>query len=213
MRERTLPRCVAGQLEAACRGGNCKTRNKRISISYPKQQQQQAAKGLPSSHTWRNQKRSQLDRATWGPPFPFFHHFGTLSHIDDNNHWINRRICRRCLFLPRVFLSIFLSLFGVVSTRKFPIARENSQVFYVCFLLCVGTQDSLLSTYNYVILELLRCEDKKGSVSLVVALKAFEMSKRMTEFSGFGKRKWKSMFPNWKQRMCDPLWQRNHWPS
>lgn len=54
-----------------------------------------------------------------------------------------------------------LSVFGVVSTRKFPIARENSQVFYVCFLLCVGTQDSLLSTYNYVILELLRCEDKK----------------------------------------------------
>lgn len=76
VRERTLPRCVAGQLEAACRGGNCKTRNKRISISYPKQQQ---AKGLPSSHTWRNQKRSQLDRATWGPPFPFFHYFGTLS--------------------------------------------------------------------------------------------------------------------------------------
>lgn len=82
-----------------------------------------------------------------------------------------------------------LPLFGVVSTRKFPIARENSQVFYVCFLLCVGTQDSVLSTYNYVILELLRCEDKKGSVSLVVALTAIEMSKRMTEFSRFGKRK------------------------
>lgn len=107
VRERTLPRCVAGQLEAACRGGNCKTRNKRISISYPKQQQ---AKGLPSSHTWRNQKRSQLDRATWGPPFPFFHYFGTLSDIDDNNHWINRRICRRCLFFTEGFSFLSLSL-------------------------------------------------------------------------------------------------------
>lgn len=119
-------------------------------------------------------------------------------------------------FFYQGFSFLSLSLFGVVSTRKFPIARENSQVFYVFlrFLLCVGTPDFLLSTYNYVILELLRCEDKKGSVSLVVAATAIEMSIDR-EWGSFKKgwpsfpireteMNWKSVFPQLKAKDVRP---------
>lgn len=137
----TLP--SRGQLEAAC-CVNCKTRNKRISISYPKNRTLSLSY-LSHSSTHLTKSKAFTVRYVQHevPLFPFsFPYFG-FSGIDDNNRWINRRICRRCLFSRGFPFSISLSRFGVVSTRKFPIARAKILKFFMCVFYCALARHSL----------------------------------------------------------------------